>query len=171
MKERDIVDALKRQYFSKKNGVSPQWIVCEQMRASGIRGFETVDGVCCRTPEFREIDLWALQSRPKLGMPAHSFEIKVSRPDWLHELRNPSKSEFALRISNYFWLAAPKGVVKKHELPMGDGLIEVSEDGYCEKVVKASRREKQNPTWEIVLGVARRYHASCAPSPSKEPKP
>lgn len=53
-----------------------------------------------------------------------AHEIKVSRSDWLTELRDPSKSEFWVSHSHYFNLVVPdESIVRPGELPQGWGLM------------------------------------------------
>lgn len=54
----------------------------------------------------------------------HGFEVKVSRGDWLRELRDPSKAEHWVRYCHHWWVVAPKGVVKLEELPPNWGLLQ-----------------------------------------------
>lgn len=110
----------------------------------------------------RRIDLWVLECRPSAGMPAHSIEVKVSRGDWLRELKQPLKRRAAMAISNYFWIAAPIGVVKLDELPNDCGLIEfeaekMAEPFYVgEKKVAANYRDKVRCTWGLMASVLRK---------------
>lgn len=57
------------------------------------------------------------------------FEVKVSRSDWLKELRRPEKALDALAWLDYWSVAAPPGIVREGELPAGWGLVEVRETG------------------------------------------
>jgi hypothetical protein len=54
----------------------------------------------------------------------HGIEVKVSRSDWRTELKNPQKAEAVARYCDFWWVAAPKGVVPVAEVPAGWGLIE-----------------------------------------------
>lgn len=110
--------------------------------------------------QARKHDLWIpncstvfgwesdLASITKSGM-AHDHEIKISRGDWLRELRASSGAkayrhnvlasakEAAERRSqnieqatlppNYFWIVAVEGIVRPDEIPDYAGLIEVGQ--------------------------------------------
>lgn len=52
----------------------------------------------------------------------HGHEVKVSRSDWLTELADPTKAEEFRKHVHYWWLVAPKDVVKD-DLPDGWGLM------------------------------------------------
>lgn len=60
---------------------------------------------------------------PSRGLELHGFEIKVSRSDWLRELKDPAKAE-AFGSLDRWWIVAPKDMVKLEELPKGWGLLE-----------------------------------------------
>jgi hypothetical protein len=108
----------------------------------------------------RRIDLWVINRAPSAGMPAHSVEIKISRSDWLRELKSPTKSRLALAVSNYMWLACPSGVAKPEELPPMWGLIEVdplAEWNYekIKTIHPAEYRDKVRPTWGMIASLIR----------------
>ena len=78
-----------------------------------------------RVCDYMAYDLWQGQGRgwdspggPKL----HGHEVKVSRSDWLAELRDPTKAEAFSRYCDYWWLVvSDKAIVKPGELPEGWG--------------------------------------------------
>ncbi len=91
----------------------PQWAFFTQVKPStGWRG-----------PD-RYADALALDTWPSSGMELHGFEIKVSRGDWLRELKDPSKADALARYCDRWWIAAPKGLVQVEELPKTWGLYE-----------------------------------------------
>lgn len=58
------------------------------------------------------------------------FEVKVSRPDWLKELKDPSKADAICRYCDRWYLvAASAAIVKAGELPDTWGLIIPHGDG------------------------------------------
>lgn len=62
------------------------------------------------------VSLW-----PSNGIWWAAFEVKVSRADFLNELKNPGKNAWAKKSFHQFWYVAPKDVVKESELPEGCG--------------------------------------------------
>lgn len=102
----DIAAALRARY------ASPEWATA----------FEVAD----RTGgQRRRVDCVALNCFESRGLEIHGVEIKVSRGDWLRELRDPAKGEeSAQRYCDRWWVAAPRGVVQDGELPAGWGLLE-----------------------------------------------
>lgn len=89
----------------------PGYITLEEVRdATGFDGNRTADAMA--------ISLY--RSR---GKALYGFEFKISRSDWLHELKQPEKSESILRYCNYWALVIPdKNIVKPGELPETWGL-------------------------------------------------
>lgn len=73
----------------------------------------------------RKADAVAMGLYPSQGLEIHGFEIKVTRGDWLRELKEPSKSNAVARHCDRFWLVAPHGTVKAGELPAPWGFLEV----------------------------------------------
>ena len=111
-----------------------------------------------RNPEQR-IDAWAISLWPSRGVGPVAYEVKVSRADWLRELKQPRKREQAMALSQEFFVAAPAGVVRVDELPAGCGLIEVSPDLTSRIVVAAPQRTVADPPWQFVAAIARRVVA------------
>lgn len=65
------------------------------------------------------------------------FEIKVSRADWLNEVKNPTKCEPSKRYCHKWWLViADEKMVKEGELPEDWGMMAVV-DGALKIVKKA----------------------------------
>lgn len=88
----------------------------------------------------RRIDAIAMNLWPSQDYEIIGFEIKVSRSDWLNELKQPDK---ALALSKYcdrFYLVAPYGVLHAEELPKNWGYIQAMEDRLFTKI-KAPQRE------------------------------
>lgn len=72
----------------------------------------------------RIADLIALDVWPSKGHEIHGHEVKVSRSDWLAELRDPEKSAAFRRWCDRWWLVVPDAsIVKPGELPPGWGLM------------------------------------------------
>lgn len=70
-------------------------------------------------------------NRPRPRQVLHGFEVKVSRSDWLAELRDPSKAEAWKRYCDRWWLVAPRNVVDavRGDLPDDWGLMCPSGNG------------------------------------------
>jgi hypothetical protein len=105
----------------------------------------------------RYLDAFTMQPFPSLPMTSIAIEIKVTRGDFTKEKRRPMKRDAALRISNQFYFAAPKGLLVEDEIPIEAGLIEVSEEGVAEITTDAPYRDAL-PTWPFVASLARKIY-------------
>lgn len=83
----------------------------------------------CGTGYSRETraDALAMELWPsaKEGMEITGFELKVSRADWLHELKNPHKATPVKQFCDRWYLVVSdlKVITYANELPTGWGLI------------------------------------------------
>lgn len=106
-------------------------------------------------------DLFAFHPWPSGGYERHVVEVKVSRADFLRELKDPLKRRAGLFYSTQFWFAAPKGVVKDvAEVPIHCGLLEVERDEFDLPVLSvtlpAPPLPAMPPTWNFLAAAARR---------------
>lgn len=109
--EADLTDALCARYGAAY-GNGQRWAVAAQVRSHA--GFDAR-----RTCDFVAMDLW-----PSKGLLLHGHEIKVSRSDWLRELKDPSKADEFIPFMNCWWVvAADRRIVRPGELPDGWGLM------------------------------------------------
>lgn len=75
--------------------------------------------------DARTIDAIAMSLWPSRGLHLHAFELKVSRGDWLRELKDPAKAEDIRRFCEFWWVVTAPGVVVPDEVPKTWGLLEV----------------------------------------------
>lgn len=99
--------------------------------------FEVGNGTGHKTS--RHADAVVMGLWPSRGLEVEGFEIKVSRQDWLNELKNPAKAEAVAQYCDRWWIAAPAGIVKPDELPSGWGLLELPEGGNLRIKVQAPK--------------------------------
>ncbi|MFV8160828.1 hypothetical protein ACNQVK_01505 [Mycobacterium sp. 134] len=118
--ERDMLDLLLARYTAIRRGtVADRWVRAEHVASDlGHR----------RTGVSKVADFVAADKYP--GMPygtalaLHGHEVKVSRSDWLTELRDPTKAEAVKRYMHHWWLVVPDAdIVKPGELPDDWGLL------------------------------------------------
>ena len=77
----------------------------------------------------RRADAVAMNMWRSRGHAIHGFEFKVSRSDWLRELKEPSKADAVAQYCDYWWLVIDGDhIVKDGELPEGWGLLTVTRD-------------------------------------------
>jgi len=156
--ERNLMDLLLDRYTQLRPGVlSDRWVRAEHVRLT-------------LGPHSRRIaDFLALDKHP--GSPygsslaIHGHEIKVSRSDWLAELRDPSKAEAFARYCHHWWLVvADKSIVHAGELPDTWGLLVLS-NGKLRAARTAPRRAVEPLPLDLSVSIA----AAAAKTAHREP--
>lgn len=72
----------------------------------------------------RRADAIAVSTDSRAGVEIHGFEIKVSRADWLREVRMPQKSRDFSEYCDRWWLVAPsQKIIRMSEVPSGWGVL------------------------------------------------
>lgn len=98
----------------------------------------------------RHIDALAMSLWPGRGLDLIGMELKVSRGDWVKELKSPGKSEPILKFCNRWYLvAAEASIVKPGELPETWGLMVPR--GKALAVVKEAPKLKPEPVTKDFL--------------------
>ncbi|GAA4711459.1 hypothetical protein [Brevibacillus fulvus] len=141
MRAAEVLEALRRYH----GPAGREWAFFEELRAGTGYGPKSE----------QRFDAWAINLWPSKGMMRRCYEIKVSRSDFLHELRNPEKRQKGLELSNEFYFVTPAGLVDPNEIPEETGLIEVREMG-CRIVKKAPYRTVTDPPLSFLATIARR---------------
>lgn len=110
----------------------------------------------------RRIDLFAIGAWPSEGFDTVAFEVKVSRADFLRDMKDPTKQRFSRLMASNFYFATVAGIVKPGELPDWAGLVEfdpADEDPYRRRagkfVVPAPELPRMHPTWPFVACLTR----------------
>jgi len=79
---------------------------------------------------FGRADAVAISLWPSRGLHLHGFEVKVSRRDWLNELKRPEKAESIGKYCDFWWLVvSDPAIVEDGELPSAWGLLAPSGNG------------------------------------------
>lgn len=108
----------------------------------------------------QRLDFWTMNAIPSQHFRRIAFEIKVSRADFVKELRQPLKRRRALLLSNEFYFIAPRDLIKASELPPEAGLMEIGDVflGRYDVYIKhpAPWRDTSPPTWQFLASVIRR---------------
>ena len=107
-----MLGLLERRYRGQDRGNGPAWAWVPKVRnAAGFSATNTCDGIA--------MALW-----PSRGLELHGHEVKVSRSDWLKELRKPEKAEAFTIFCDRWWIVAGDAeIVHDDELPPGWGLM------------------------------------------------
>ena len=110
--------------------------------------------------------------------------MKVSRADFLGELKQPLKRRIGMRYSNEFYFVAPRGLLAAAEIPIDCGLVEVctfekmaelsyfdGETGMqCTVAVPAPWRDTPPPTWQFTAAMLRNQRREMEGKPPAPPK-
>lgn len=125
----------------------PEWAFIDELRiGTGYSG-----------DSEQRLDAWVISCWPSKGLDCITYEVKVSRSDFRHELKHPEKRLPGLRYSNRFYFATPKGLVKRAEVPPECGLVEIDPvSGKAVIVREAPFREIDPPPKVFVAAIARR---------------
>lgn len=118
MNEAEIINALKKKFPENQYALLPQ--------VRNGTGFER----SARTADAMLMSLW-----PSRGLDLEGIEIKVSRGDWLREMKAPQKAEDIYAYCDRWWLVvSDAAIVKEGELPSTWGLMVMGEKGLRVKV-------------------------------------
>lgn len=141
--ERGMLDLLLTRYNTERRGtIADRWVRAEHVRSTQS-SYELTS-----IADFIAIDKY------RSSQAMHGHEVKVSRADWLTELRDLSKSERVKRYCNFWWLAVPDAaIVKPGELPEGWGLMVMAGDRLRTKV-KAPPLTPEPLTLDFVAGLS-----------------
>jgi len=81
----------------------------------------------------RRFDGIAISLWPSMGEIVHGFEVKVSRSDFLHEIKQPGKAGALMRWCDYWWLVCPPGICQDDEVPSSWGIMYILPSGLRQK--------------------------------------
>jgi hypothetical protein len=127
--EHDMLGLLEARYSAVNPGNGPRYVCARHVRSHA--GFSAR-----RTADFVALDTW----ESKLAL--HGHEVKVSRSDWLAELKQPEKAAEFIPWMHYWWLVVSyRSIVRDSELPDGWGLMVPRGGGLV--VVRPARRNHQ----------------------------
>ncbi|MFP4904142.1 hypothetical protein ACLFKT_34515, partial [Paraburkholderia sp. BR14261] len=138
MKTHDVRAALRARFCA------PEWALF----------FEVGDATGGR--HNRWADAVAMNLYPSRGLETHGFEIKVSRSDWLRELKNPEKSAPVQQYCDRWWIICPPAVIAPGELPPTWGHYEIQTANKIRQVAAAPKLTAQPVTRNFVAAMLRR---------------
>lgn len=174
-----LLDTVEAALLQQGNG----WIFLRELRT----------GTGMRHHELQRLDAFAFNCLPHTGMKRICYEAKLSRADFLNELRRPLKRRIGLRFSNEFYFVAPTGLLEPSEIPVDCGLLEVGtavgeqaqttirrDEGflfldaatslYCRVAVPAPWRDTPAPTWQFTAAMLRNAIRTVEAKPVIYPK-
>lgn len=105
----------------------------------------------------QRIDFFAVHTWRSKNFVSVAYEVKVSRGDFLKEIRDPDKRRFAEIVSNKSYFVAPIGLIKANEVPEGWGLMEPKKGTRFLRIVKhAELRESVKWSRQFIVAMLRR---------------
>jgi len=165
------------------HGGKSEWLFLRELRI----------GTGHRHHEMQRLDAFALNCLPHLGMKRVCYELKMSRADFLGEVRRPLKRRIGMRFSNEFYFVTPVGMLSHEEIPTDCGLVEIGQanteeskrlvrrhDGFfslhpetgvfCTVTIPAPWRDTPGPTWQFVAAMLRNQQRAFVEKPPTPPK-
>jgi hypothetical protein len=162
-----------------------EWLFLRELRVGTGR----------RNSDLQRVDAFALNSLPLpyTGMKRVCYEVKVSRADFLCEMKQPLKRRIGMRYSNEFYFVTPPGLISIAEVPVDCGLIEsglaatpeewkrvlAGHSGffpfdpvtrsYCIVRVPAPWRDTPGPTWQLIAAMLRNQRRELEEKPPAPP--
>lgn len=100
----------------------------------------------------RRCDLWTISANPSAGFKARAYEVKISRSDFQRD--TSVKQREARLFSDQLFYVTPVSLLTPDEVPDWAGQIEY-DDGKFTTVIPAPYRDKDAPTWELVVSLIR----------------
>ena len=114
---------------------------------------------CAGLAGSRRADVFFIQPRPPYF--SITYEVKVDRWDFRRDMAEFGKHRKARQFSNFFYYAAPKGLIDPADIPEWAGLVEfdlgILADEYTQgmSVVKqAPLHDREDPDWGLIAGIA-----------------
>lgn len=109
-------------------------------------------------------DAISMELTPSRGLKLNGFELKVSRADWLRELKNPHKADFFYEhCDRWFLVVSDKDIVQEGELPEEWGLIAPKGTGMG--VIKGAPVHETKPIDRLFLASLIRSAITAAAKP------
>lgn len=118
--------------------------------------FEVADGI--GRGFSRYADAVAMSLFPSRGLDFHGFEVKLNRPDWLREFKNPEKADTIAKYCDFWWLVLGNAeIAKPEEIPRTWGVLVHEGDALVQKKAPAKLKGKQIDR-HFVAALLRRAH-------------
>jgi hypothetical protein len=113
--------------------------------------------------QIRTADVLIMSLFPSRGLYLSGYEIKVGRGDLINEIKYPNKAEAIARYCDFWWIAAPKEIVKLEELPVNWGLI--VPHGETMKIIKPAiiNPDIKNVDRVFLAGILRKAQETITP--------
>ena len=104
--------------------------------------FELRNGTGNPSGGAQYLDAFALNHWPSKKHWRVAYEVKISRNDFLRELKTPEKRTWGVDVSNEFFFVCAPGVARPEEIPAGCGLLEANQNATkLKRTVVAPQRD------------------------------
>ena len=107
----------------------------------------------------RKIDLWVLNCWPSLEYARIAYEIKVSKTDFFHDIKDKIKRKRFRHYAHQFYYVAPEGLLTHESIPDDCGLIEViphtDKFRWKHRTPVPSPHRESDPDWSLVGSICR----------------
>lgn len=157
--EADMVALLAKRYSHRNTHGLPRYINATQAQLFDQSGtLRFIDFIAVDSQVDVLTDPTTGKDR-RLSAPVHGFEIKVSRADWLRELKtHGAKSALWRTYCHYWWIVVPDAsIVQPGELPDGWGLL-VGRKRLARQIAPQRNEQAQPIPGELMLSIARYSH-------------
>lgn len=115
-------------------------------------------GNCRRHCDALVMSLW-----PSRGLTLTGFELKVSRGDWIKELKTPAKAESIAKYCDFWYLVAgDEKIVQPGELPATWGLM-APVGGKLKVKAEATKLEAEAISRKFIAGLFRAAQSQVTP--------
>jgi hypothetical protein len=146
-----IRKALKARYTG--NTLAPEWLVLFEVRTNTgyhHHGLSQADG---RYIDAVALNCWASKDYKRIA-----FEIKVSKGDFMNEIKDPYKRLRGTIFFDEFYFVAPIGIIPRSLLPKECGLMEVNDEGGVRIVQPAPKNDPPPFSDTMLLSLLRRAY-------------
>lgn len=115
----------------------------------------------------RRIDAVAVGIWKSVGRSIDAFELKISRADWLRELKQVDKADPFISICDRFWLVTGDPTVAKlDEIPACWGWMTATKHGLrVQRPAEKLPQDRTNLPWGFTLGLLRKLQDDLVSSP------
>lgn len=115
----------------------------------------------------RRIDAVAIGIWHSVGRQVEAFELKVSRSDWLRELKQVNKADPFIAICDRFWLVTGDAkVARMEEIPACWGWMTATKHGLrVQRPAQKLPTDKANMPWAFTVGLLRKLQDALISSP------
>ena len=152
-----VRDAMRNRY------AAPEFALLEEVRNATGRMREKPGRRLGSGKKARYADMLVMSLYPSAGLEMIGFEIKVSRADWINELKDLSKSDAISKYCDRWYLVVGDlSIIKDGELPAGWGLL-MFHDGQIIEAVPAPKREAEDVDRAFLASLLRNATMAATP--------